>query len=146
MLSNGSDRELCESAIYQRTYTRQRHESRRLRSLISDVLYLDEVKAALAGCSPDSSVFYGEHGGRERDCRLWFSSSVRLCLGSRWKKKRHPAARGPPNPSPHRPDQSRGAPSRPLPGLPQQAPESLLGAGSVLSCVPWGHLPLMPPW
>lgn len=51
---------------------------------------------------------------------------VCLCLGSRWKK-RHPTARGPPNLSPHRPDQSRGAPSWPLPGLPQQVPESLLG-------------------
>lgn len=86
-------------------------------------------------------------GSREEGEGIGVSGShpVRLCSGSRWKK-RHPAARGPPKLSPHRPNQSRGAPSWPLPGLPQQAPESLLGAGSVLSCLPWGHLPLMPPW
>lgn len=44
--------------------------------MITDVLYLDEVKAVfvLAGWAAASSV--REQGGRERDRRLWFSSSV----------------------------------------------------------------------
>lgn len=113
--------------------------------MITDVLYLDEVKAVfvLAGWAVASSV--REQGGKGKGIGVPGSHPVCLCLGSRWKK-RHPAARGPPNLSPYRPDQSREAPSWPLPGLPQQVPESLVGAGSVLSCLPWGHLPLMPPW
>lgn len=48
-------------------------------------------------------------------------------------------------PSPHRPNQSSRVPNGPLPALSQQVPESSLGgwAGSMLSCLPWGHLPLM---
>lgn len=122
--------------------TRQHHESRLFRSMITDVLYLDDVKAVfvLAGCSQQCSGA----GRKGKGIAVSGSHPVCLCLGSRWKK-RYPAGRGPPNLSPHRPDQSRGAPSWPLPGLPQQVPESLLGAGSVLSCLQWGHLPLMPP-
>ena len=134
----------CESA-YRRAQTRHHHESRRLLSVITDVLYLDEVKAVfvLVGCSPASSV--RERGGRERDCHLWSSSSASV-FRQPVEEEGTLLLGGPPKLSPRRPDQSRGAPSWPLPGLPQQAPESFLGAGSVLSRMPWGHLPLMPPW
>ncbi|CAJ1080346.1 unnamed protein product [Xyrichtys novacula] len=74
LVSDSSDEELCAQckkaceAAHRRTYTRQHHESRLFRSMITDVLYLDEVRAVCesmcvcvcvsvcAGCRPGSSV------------------------------------------------------------------------------------------
>lgn len=82
--------------------------------------------------------------GRERVQHLW--SPPRASAFSLWKR-RCPAALDPPKKkaSPHRPNQSSGAPSRPLPALPQQVPERSLGGLAACyhahhgdTCLWWG--------
>lgn len=86
-----------------------------------------------------------EQGGRQKDCLLLFFLTVSVFRQS--VEEETPCRSGPSKPEPtHTRPKQRSSELWPLPETPQQVPESLLGAGDVLSCLPWGHLPLMMPW
>lgn len=128
--------------------TRQLHKSRRLRSVIADVLYLDEVKAALvlAGCSPDSNVWGGHKGKRERGCRHRFSSSLVCVQAADGGRRGTLLFRGPQNLDPEHPrPKHRGLQAGLHPDCLSRYRRVYWGAGSTLSRMPWRHLPLMPP-
>lgn len=137
----------CVSAP-RRAQARQLHKSRRLRSVIADVLYLDEVKAALvlAGCSPDSNVWGGHEGKREKGCRHRFSSSLVCVQAADGGRRGTLLFRGPRNLDPAHPrPKHRGLQAGLHPDCLSRYRRIYWGAGSMLSRVPWRHLPLMPP-
>lgn len=109
-------------------------------------LHLAEVRAAVCvGWLRPSRQCWGA-GEDGRGLAVSGSRPACLCSGGRWKK-RHPAALGPPKVSPHRPNQSAGAPSRPSP--PDCLSRYLRDHRGLAACYrayQGGHLPLMPSW
>lgn len=100
----------CWESAHRRAQARQHHKSRRLRSVITDVLYLDEVKAAfvLAGCSPDSNV-WGGHEAKERGVAGTGSHPVLSVLRQLMEEEEAPCCSGAHQIwTPRSPDQSRG--------------------------------------
>lgn len=111
-------------------------------------LHLAEVRVAVCvgWLRPSRQGRTAEAGEDGRGLAVSGSCPACLCSCGRWKK-RHPAALGPPKVSPHRPNQSAGAPSRPSP--PDCLSRYLRDHRGLAACYRayhGGHLPLMPSW